>query len=123
MGDVSIEDMTIVGAFAASVRSSIWLTLELATRELTLPRNDAGRPGFGRIFAVVCDGTPEKIDVSVTHLIEGLGARAIVSSFDSTAEAVALANVQNRALLLRAAPRSIPAALSGISLAPTALRA
>jgi hypothetical protein len=83
MGNLTAEDMLIIGAFVPAPETSAWLTLDLAVREL---RQNGGLPvggGVNRpVVAVACDGMA--IDTAMSHLVDHLSVKGVVTSLDET---------------------------------------
>jgi hypothetical protein len=100
MAGQSVEDSILVAAFASSVRSSTWLTLQLAAQEVRSEQLSGPSQPSPPVIVVLCDDGPETIDDATTHLVADLGVRAIVASFDDTTRAGAVAGVSDRAFLL-----------------------
>jgi hypothetical protein len=99
MGPLTAESMVIVGAFAPALRSSVWLTLELAKRELEDARSsEAGV--FPELAVVLCDDAPDRVARAMDHLTRNLGAGAIIASFDDTILPTALLDAHDFTLLL-----------------------
>jgi hypothetical protein len=100
MGDVTAESLTIVGAFAPSLRSSTWLTLDLAEREFRESGMPSSAGGAAPLMLVLCDDAPLAIQPSMEHLVVDLGARAILASFDESVQPASLLTVGDRAFML-----------------------
>jgi hypothetical protein len=80
MGSLTADQMSIVGAFAPRLRSSAWLTVQLAATELTSAGLFAARP----LLVIVCGDTLEQVPAAIEHL-DRLGAAAILAPPDPTA--------------------------------------
>lgn len=100
MGEATAENLTIIGAFAPSLRSSTWLTLELAEREFRESEMPSSADGAGALLLVLCDDAPSVVQGSVEHLVEDLSARAIVASFDQSVQSASLLAAGERAFML-----------------------
>jgi hypothetical protein len=82
-GALTADDMVIVGAFGPTVRSSAWLTIALASSELDVM---GGLPGADRsqpLVTLLChDG--EQLDAALHHLVNHLGAKAVIATLEDT---------------------------------------
>ncbi|HWO12011.1 MAG TPA: hypothetical protein VNN80_21100 [Polyangiaceae bacterium] len=81
-GGLTMEDLLVVGAFAPTFRSPLWLTLELGARELNASLVDE-LTDAPPLLVVLCD--PDVAAEAVVHLVNDLGARAIVASLEDAA--------------------------------------
>ena len=81
MGALLGSDLTVIGAFAPTLSSSTWLTLELAVDELNAA-SASGASALAPTLAVLCRGGDEII-ASVDHLVNGLHAPGIVASLEA----------------------------------------
>lgn len=82
MGASTARDLSVLGAFAPTLRSSTWLTLQLAVDEINA---EGGLPGAGvprPLVAVLCDDSVGHVDAAMEHLVHGLHASAIVASLE-----------------------------------------
>jgi hypothetical protein len=91
MGGFTADQMTIVGAFMPRVRSSEWLTVQLAAAELTSTGLFAQSP----LLVVACSDALENVAVGMAHL-DRLGVTALLAPADEAALA-ALVNVPSAA--------------------------
>lgn len=76
------DDLIVVGAFAPTIRSSTWLTLQLATGEINAAGGVATPTRLRSLVVVLCDGARASIDITMDHLVRDLGVRAVVASLD-----------------------------------------
>jgi hypothetical protein len=100
LGEASVQSMNIVGAFASTLHSSTWLTLDLAVDELQSPMADEDSDAWPPLMVVVCQDGPDDIGGGVAHLVDNLGVRGVIASFDGSAQAAALLAAGEGALLL-----------------------
>jgi hypothetical protein len=100
MGGATAEDLTIIGAFAPTLRSSTWLTLELAEQEFRASELASSADGPAPLMLVLCDDAPGAIQGSVEHLVDELSARAVLASFDQSVQSASLLAAGERAFLL-----------------------
>lgn len=100
MGDATAESLSIIGAFAPSLRSSTWLTLELAEREFRQSEMPSSAGGAAPLLLVLCDDAPGAVQGSVEHLVEDLSVRAIVASFDQSVQSASLLAAGERTFML-----------------------
>jgi hypothetical protein len=89
MGDLTAEDMILLGAFAPTLRSSLGLTLEMAASDFNSQRDEVIPP----VLVVACDDSPGTVELGMFHLTEELGVRAIVASLEDTALRAAVMSV------------------------------
>jgi hypothetical protein len=87
MGGFTADQMTMVGAFMPRVRSSEWLTVQLAAAELTSTGLFARSP----LLVVACSDALESVAAGMAHL-DRLGVTALLAPADEAALA-ALVNV------------------------------
>ncbi len=99
-GGSTAEDLVTVGAFAATARSSVWLTLQLAVDELNAGGGVPGATGTRPLVGVLCEDSGLAVAPGLEHVIGGLGARGLVASLEESALSVALPSTRGRALLL-----------------------
>jgi hypothetical protein len=80
MGGFTADQMTIVGAFMPRVRSSEWLTVQLAAAELTSTGLFAQSP----LLVVACSDALENVAAGMAHL-DRLGVTALLAPADEAA--------------------------------------
>jgi hypothetical protein len=99
------EDALVLGAFAPTLRSSTWLSIELAGREINavggLPVNGVPRP----LLVVSCADALPSVTGALTHLTL-IGARAVLASMEDRTLQAALAFPGTRGSLLFLSPHS-----------------
>ncbi|HTV24348.1 MAG TPA: hypothetical protein VMG12_36900 [Polyangiaceae bacterium] len=100
MGEASVDELTILGAFAPTLESSSWLTLQLAALEIRQSPLATSDGLLAPLMLVLCDDAPDQVSVAMTHLVRDLKARAAVASFDDAVRADAIAASNNLAFLL-----------------------
>jgi hypothetical protein len=81
MGALTARDMLVMGAFAPRVRSSAWLTLELAAREI----NEAGGLGSMPLLLGVCSDAREEQPGAMEYLVHQLRVTTLVASLGEEA--------------------------------------
>jgi hypothetical protein len=91
MGGFTADQMTLVGAFMPRVRSSEWLTVQLAAAEIT----STGLLAQSPLLAIVCSDALENVAVGMAHL-DRLGVTALLAPADEAALA-ALASLPSAA--------------------------
>ncbi len=88
--ELTAEDLPLIGAFVPTLKSSTWLTLELAVSEINqsggLPWEDTLRP----LVVVVCSEEREAVAGAMSHLVGDLGIRSILASLEASAMRPAL---------------------------------
>ncbi len=101
MGELTAEDLTIVGAFASTVDSATWLSSELAVAELN-ERSRVASDVLPPSVVVLCKSNPEEVLAGMDHLVENLRAQAVVASMEDLALEVVQEDpaLSERALLL-----------------------
>jgi hypothetical protein len=92
MGALTAGEMAVVGTFAPALRNSTWMTVQMAATELAAEENFPAP-----VVAIVCD--PQRTTDAVGHLMNHLGALAIVSSLaeaelDNLATALSVASLR-----------------------------
>lgn len=80
MGDFTAESMLVMGAFAPTLRSSLWLTFELAINELSRLRTDVADE-LPPVLVALCDDDRTRIGESMRYLTQ-IGVRAAVASME-----------------------------------------
>lgn len=111
MGGLVGADQTILGAFAPTLSSSLWLTLSLAVEELNRAAALAGSL-LAPTSVVLCRGGDDAA-ASMDHLVGQLGVKGIVASLDAeTLEAVRREPALEGQILLLS-PRATDAPLAG----------
>jgi hypothetical protein len=105
MASLVMDDALLVGAFAPTLRSSSWLSIELASREINaaggLPVNGIARP----LLVVLCDDALASVTGAMTHLAR-LGARAVLASMEDRSLQSALAFPGTRGSMLYLTPHA-----------------
>ncbi len=102
MGALTGSGMTLVGAFAPSLRSSTWLSLELAVNELNAFDPSSESPTLRPSLVVLCSDVSNELPAAMQHLIQTLGVKGIVASLDDASLDIALSlpRVAGQALFL-----------------------
>lgn len=100
------RDLLVVGAFAPTLRSSTWLTLQLAVDEINAQGGVPGAAGPRSLVAVLCDDSTAHVDAAMEHLVHGLHASAIVASLEDEPLRVALERASTEGLALFLSPNS-----------------
>jgi len=108
MGALSAAEMTIIGAFSPTVRSSTWLSITLAVEEIN--SFIGSTPSAAPVLAVLCSGAEDDLPVSMAHLVDALGVRAILGSVDDASVRLALTSPATRESALFLSPGSAPVA-------------
>ena len=100
MGELTADEMSLVGAFAPRLTSSEWLTMELAIDELS--RSSIAAFQSRPLVLVLCDDASSAISGGIEHLIERLNVRTVLASLDdrSLSLATAIAKEQGGAVFL-----------------------
>jgi hypothetical protein len=89
-GSLSAKDLRMVGAFAPSVRSSTWLTLQLAVHEINAAGGASSPRGDQPLVAVLCDDSKDAVDTAMDHLVRELRVHAVLGSLEDEALRAAL---------------------------------
>jgi hypothetical protein len=102
MGGLTARDMVVVGAFAPTFRSSLWLTIELATDEINASRAATHQDAVPPVLVALCDDGRDSAPTGVKHLSEALDARAVIAPIEDLALRSTLVNSEGdgRALFL-----------------------
>lgn len=86
LASTTAEELFLIGAFAPTVKSSTWLTLQLAIDEINA---SGGLPVSGqprRIVGILCDSsTPPALARGVEHLVNHVRVKALVGSLEAEA--------------------------------------
>lgn len=86
----TLEDLSVIGAFTPTVRSSYWLTLELAVAEINGNGGLNTPSGSRSVVAVACDPQTSALDGALEHLVVKLRTPAILASLEAEALRAAL---------------------------------
>jgi hypothetical protein len=100
MGALTAEDMLVIGAFAPTFRSSLWLTLAQAVDELNSHPQSGQEGGLPPLLVTLCNDSRERVVRGMHHLLEELGVRALVASLEDSTLRTALGGVSNAEALL-----------------------
>lgn len=100
---VTAQDLTFMGAFAPTLRSSSWLTLLLGTGEINASGGVLTGGSRRPLVTVLCQDSTSTLDAALDHLVHDLGARALVASLEDSQLRAALERPSTRgqALYLR----------------------
>jgi hypothetical protein len=83
MGSATGKDLLLLGAFAPTIRSSTWLTLQLAANEINARGGLPVASGPPRpVLLVACDDQSAHLPVALEHLVRRLGVRALLVSLE-----------------------------------------
>jgi hypothetical protein len=107
MGPLDATQITVMGAFASSLRSSTWLSTELAVDEISQFNATSASPQRP-VLAVLCSSAAGDMPTAMEHLVHDLGARVLVASLESEAMDVALALPKSSGQALLLSPYSVP---------------
>lgn len=113
MGELTGAQLALVGAFAPALKSSNWLSMQLAADEINA---DGGLPlGTGPnrpLVLLACDDRVESIEPAMKHLVNQLGARALLGTLEeeSLSAALSVGATRNSAIFLT--PSSVDATAS-----------
>lgn len=101
---LTARDMVVIGAFAPTLRSSMWLTLQLATTEINAQWR-AAQPSFGKpLVTVLCQDSFSSIDAGMDHLVHRLGAVALLASLEQRSLKTAIESASTNGLALFLSP-------------------
>jgi hypothetical protein len=100
----TLEDLFVVGAFAPTVRSSLWLTAQLAVDEINAQGGLPQRGGMRPLVVVLCDGGERLAASSVQHLAGRLRAPALLASLHTGSLEIALDAPSARTVSLLLSP-------------------
>jgi hypothetical protein len=101
---VTAQDLIFMAAFAPTLRSSSWLTLQLGTGEINraggVPTGGSLRP----LILLLCQDSTVTLDVAMDHLVHELGVRALVASLEDIQLRAALERPSTRGQALYLSP-------------------
>jgi hypothetical protein len=100
----ALEDLFIVGAFAPTVRSSLWLTVQLAVDEINAQCGLPHRGGTQPLVVVLCDGSEGMAASSIQHLAGHLRAPTLLASVDASSLDIAVDSPSARDVSLLLSP-------------------
>jgi hypothetical protein len=86
----TLEDAIVIGTFAPTLRSSEWLTVQLAVDELNSLGGLPSERGTKQVLGVLCDGSRATVAAAIDHLVTGLSSRAILASLEDESLRIAL---------------------------------
>jgi hypothetical protein len=90
LGPLTLDDIALVGAFAPEIQSSTWLTLQLGVDEFNQSGGLAMLDGTSRpVLVSVCEDAPERVERATVHLVNELGARAVIAALGADALRIA----------------------------------
>lgn len=114
MGSETGKDLLLMGAFAPTIHSSEWLTLQLAVDEINAA---GGLPTAGdttqSIVLVICDDQLQHLPTALPHLVQRLGVRALLTSLAQNELQAALDLPATREQSLLVSPSGSPLTSDG----------
>jgi hypothetical protein len=108
MGERTLADMVQVGAFAPTLRSSTWLTLQLASDEINAAGGIAVAGELMPVLLTLCDGSQDAVGRAMDHLINRLQVRAVLASLEDAALSIAIQQPSTAGGALLVSPNYAP---------------
>jgi len=90
LSTLTLQGVDVIGAFASTPRSSTWLSLELAANEWNQARKASPSTALRPLIVLLCNDSSASVSRAMPHLVQELGAQALVAPGDSSALRAAL---------------------------------
>jgi hypothetical protein len=104
MRSLTAQDVVFMGSFAPTLRSSSWLTLSMGVDEINAGGGIRAGETTSPLGVVSCLDSAQTIDEALQHLVQELGATALVASLEDVALRAALELPATRARALYLSP-------------------
>jgi hypothetical protein len=116
LGALTLDGIDVLVAFAATPRSSTWLSFELAVTEWNEARRSSGFEPSRPLVLLLCDDAEQSVSATVPRVLGEIGVRALLAPGDEAALRALLEPIrESRSVLVLSPHGSSIGAASGVS--------